>query len=58
MYLSFRGNPFFQVFLDKECFDEPVWVCLYYAHLHMSSSLISLIWEVLTEFNSDKHLAV
>jgi hypothetical protein len=37
--------------------EQAVWVCIYGDHLHINRSLILLIWEVIMEYRSDKHLA-
>ena len=45
----FREKP--GVISESEC-----WVCVYGCWLHTGDSLISVLWNVVTEFKNDRHL--
>jgi hypothetical protein len=34
------------------------WVLFYSSYAHFNESLLKLLWEVITEFKNDKHLAM
>jgi hypothetical protein len=40
----------------KEISPQPTWVCIYDCYLQTNDSLIKLIFEVIKEYKSDKHL--
>jgi len=43
---------------DTTSFDVPMWVCQYDIYLHIAPSLYVLAKEVITEYKSDRHLAM
>jgi len=43
---------------DTTSFDVPMWVCSYDIYLHIAPSLFALAKEVITEYKSDRHLAM
>jgi hypothetical protein len=36
--------------------EGPCWVCTYDGYLHVCDTLPQLVWELFTQFRSDKHL--
>ena len=54
------NSRFFSLYREKSgvISEQPCWVFSYEAYMHYNTSFLRLIWEVLTEFRNDKHLAM
>jgi hypothetical protein len=54
------NNRFFSIHLEDPGIISPgpCWVLFYGMYAHYNASLFGLLWEVITEFKSDKHLVM
>ena len=52
------SSKYFTVFKSKagDIGPDRYWVCFYSCYMHDSPTLLGLLWSVITEFSSDKHL--
>ena len=43
-------------FRDSSSFGAPVWCLIWGPYLYIKPNLIFLTWQIITEWNNDKHL--
>jgi hypothetical protein len=54
------NNRFFSLYREKSgvISEQPCWVFDYDMYTHYNTSLLGLIWEVITEFKNDRHFTI
>lgn len=35
--------------------EKPIWICFHSYYMYTGNTLIKLIWQIITEWNNDKH---